>query len=201
MIIFGSGSAHIKTAPARNATCENCKNQGTLSFSIFRKHAHIFWIPFFPMNKTGASQCSHCKQVLKPKEMPETLKREYQNFKSDAKGPVWQFSGLALIVCLITFVGYSGNKDKENTIKYLAQPASGDIIEYRTETNQYSTMKVVDVSQDSVLVSLNDFEINRSSKVYKIDKAENYPDEYYAIAKSELNAMHEQGELLDINRD
>ncbi len=201
MVIFGSGSAHLKTGPARNATCENCKNQGTISFSLFRKHAHIFWIPVFPMGKTGTSQCSHCQQALKPKEMPEPLKMEYQNFKSDVKGPIWQFSGLILIVCLFAFIAYSSGKYKENTISYLAHPAKDDVIEYRTDTSQYSTMKIVDVSQDSVLVSLNDYETSKSSKVYEIDKEENYPDEYYTIAKTELNAMHADGDILDIKRN
>ncbi len=201
MIIFGSGSAHVKTEKARNATCGNCKNQGTISFSVFRKHAHIFWIPMFPLHKTGASQCGHCQQVLKPNEMPEPLKREYQTFKTDVKGPIWQFSGLVLLACLIAFAGYSSRKDNDNTISYLARPAKGDIIEYRTETNQFSTMKVIEVMQDSILVSLNSYEIARSSKIHKIDKHENYADDYYTIAKTELQTMHSEGTLLDINRN
>ncbi len=201
MIIFGSGSAHIKTAPVRNVTCDNCNNQNTISFSIFRKHAHIFWIPVFPMNKTGASQCSHCQQVLKPKQMPERLKMEYQNFKSDAKGPIWQFAGLFLIVCLIGFAGYSGSKDKKNTEQYLSEPAIGDIYEYRIETGSYSTMKVMQVTQDSLYMSFNDYEISKSSRIYKIDKEENYPDEVYGVSRQDLLGMKADGDILDINRD
>ncbi len=201
MIIFGSGSAHIKTAPARNVTCDNCNNQNTISFSIYRKHAHIFWIPVFPMNKTGASQCSHCQQVLKPKQMPERLKMEYQNFKSDAKGPIWQFSGLFLIACLIGFAGYSSSKDKENTAQYLTAPEIGDVYEYRIETGSYSTMKVMQVTNDSLFMSFNDYEISKSSRIYKIDKKENYPDEIYGVSRQDLLSMKTDGDILDINRD
>ena len=201
MVIFGSGSAHLKTAPARNVTCDNCNNQGTISFSIYRKHAHIFWIPVFPMNKTGASQCSHCQQVLKPKQMPERLKTEYQNFKSDAKGPIWQFAGLFLIICLIGFAGYSGSKDKENTAKYLTEPAIGDIYEYKIESGSYSTMKVMQVTSDSLFMSFNDYEISKSSRIYKIDKEENYPEEVYGVSRQDLQAMNSDGDIMDINRD
>lgn len=201
MIIFGSGSAHIKTATAKNATCENCGNQDTLSFSIYRKHAHIFWIPVFPLNKTGASQCSHCQQVLKPKQMPDNLKRKYEDFKSDAKGPIWQFVGLFLIACLIGFAGYSSGQDKENTAKYFAEPAIGDIYEYRIETGSYSTMKVMEVTEDSLYMSFNDYEISKSSRIYKIEKEENYPEETYGVSRQDLQAMKADGDLLEIQRD
>lgn len=201
MIIFGSGSAHIKTAPARNITCDNCNNQNTISFSIYRKHAHIFWIPVFPMNKTGASQCSHCQQVLKPKQMSERLKMEYQNFKSDAKGPIWQFAGLFLIACLIGFAGYSSGKDKENTASYLSEPAIGDIYEYKLESGNYSTMKVMQITTDSLYMSFNDYEISKSSRIYKIDKDENYPEVAYGVSRQDLKLMQADGNLIDINRD
>jgi len=201
MVIFGSGSAHIKTAPARNATCDNCKNHGTISFSIYRKHAHVFWIPVFPMNKTGASQCGHCQQVLKPKEMSENLKREYQNFKSDAKGPIWQFSGLVIFIGLIAFAGYSSGKDKENTERYFSEPAVGDIYAYRIESGSYSTMKVMEITPDSIYMTFNDYEIGKSSRIYKIDKEENYTTEFYGVSRQDLNAMNNNGDILDINRD
>lgn len=201
MVIFGSGSAHIKTASAGNLTCENCNNQGTISFSIFRKHAHIFWIPVFPLNKTGASECSHCQQVLKPKQMPERMKMEYKNFKSDAKGPIWQFSGSILIICLIAFAGYSSGKDKENTSKYLSEPAIGDVYEYKIESGSYSTMKVMQVTSDSLFMSFNDYEISKSTRIYKIDKEENYPDEIYGVSRQDLLDMNVEGDIMDINRD
>ena len=201
MIFYGTGSAHLKTAAARNVTCENCNNQNMISFSIYRKHAHIFWIPLFPIHKIGVSQCSHCQQVLKPKQMPERLKNEYQKFKSDVKGPIWQFSGLFLIACLIAFGAYSSGKDKENTEKYLAEPAIGDVYEYRIESGSYSTMKVMQVSPDSLYMSLNDYEISKSSRIYKIDKEENYPDEVYGIARHELQKMKVEGDILEIDRD
>lgn len=131
MILFGSGSAHLKTTVVSNVTCGNCGKQGTLSFSIYRRHLHIFWIPVFPLNKVGVSQCGHCKQVLRPKEMNGGLKTQYQDFKRGVKGPIWQFIGLFLIVCLIAFAWYSSRADKETAAFYIATPASGKIYGHR----------------------------------------------------------------------
>jgi len=153
------------------------------------------------MNKTGASQCGHCQQVLKPKEMSENLKREYQNFKSDAKGPIWQFSGLVIFIGLIAFAGYSSGKDKENTERYFSEPAVGDIYAYRIESGSYSTMKVMEITPDSIYMTFNDYEIGKSSRIYKIDKEENYTTEFYGVSRQDLNAMNNNGDILDINRD
>ena len=101
MIIYGSKLAHLKSEQSRNTTCESCDSKGTVVFSVFSKHVHVFWIPLFPVGKKVFSECLHCKKVLKTKEMPNDFKQEYKIIKSDSKVPVWQFSGLILIVLII----------------------------------------------------------------------------------------------------
>ena len=201
MIFYGISPVHLKTAQARNVTCENCNNKNTILFSIYRNHIHIFWIPIFPIHKTGVSQCGHCQQVLKPKQMPQRLKREYQNFKSDAKGPIWQFAGLFLLVCLAAVSVYSIQREKENTEVYFSEPAIGDIYDYRIDYGNYSTMKVVQVTKDTLFMSLNDYVISKSSDIDQIDEAENYPDKVYGIARQELEKMKTDGDILQIDRD
>lgn len=200
MIIYGSRAVHLKTKQSKTAICPSCGTQGSLVFSVYRKHAHIFWIPLFPIGKKGASQCQHCKNVLKSKEMPEPLRRESDNLKSEAKGPIWQFAGLGLIALLIAFAGYASGKEKELEEEYIKSPQVGDVYEYKTETRSYSTMKIMSVSQDSVFVSPNEYEINKITKLYRIDKPENYSKLSYGISKNELKEMYDSGEILDINR-
>jgi hypothetical protein len=200
MIIYGSKAVHLITVPSNTATCPSCGTKGSLTFSIFRKHAHIFWIPLFPFGKAGMSQCQHCKQVLEKKEMPEPIRREYDTVKSEAKGPVWQFSGLGLLAVLMTSGYFASAEDKKLELVYLNAPQPGDIYEYKIETGSYSTLKVVDITDDSVFVSPNDYEINRRSKLRKIDKAHNYPDVAYGISRIELKDMYDSGEIFNINR-
>lgn len=64
---------------------------------VFQRYAHIFWIPFVPIGKTGASQCSHCKQVLKLKQMPGPLRLAYDNVALRTKIPFWTFIGAGLV--------------------------------------------------------------------------------------------------------
>ena len=88
MIIYGSRAVHLASAQPTSITCPSCGTQGSLVISTFRRHAHIFWIPLFPIGKTGVSQCQHCKQVMKVKEMPNNIRKEYEYVKDEKRGPL-----------------------------------------------------------------------------------------------------------------
>ena len=201
MIIYGSRSKQL----AKETTLEKCANCGThnsTALYIFQRYAHIFWIPFFPIGKTGVTQCSNCKQVLKQKEMPSSLQRENYTLKSRTKTPVWMFTGLALLVILITSMVMDGNKKRERNAAFVAAPQTGDVFEVRTEDNQYTLFKVEDVQPDTVLVLFNNFQTNKSSGLSDIKRKgnEGYSDEIYSVARKDLKEMFDKGNILDIER-
>ena len=72
---------------------------------------------------------------------------------------------------------------------------------YRTESNGYSTFKVVEVHEDSIYVDWNDYEISKQSGIDEIDKEENYPGDIYILSKAEVKAMYDAGDIKDIDRD
>ncbi len=200
MVIYGWRSAHLRSTKSQTATCPSCATKGSTTISVFSRHAHIFWIPLFPFGKTGTTQCEHCKFAMKKKEMPEDIKNEYNNLKMDVKPPIWQFAGLVLFSFLVVWIIYTDREGKKMDQEYLAAPAIGDIYEYKTESGAYSTLKVMQVTSDSVMVSPNDYEIKKKSRIYKIDKKENYPEYSYGISKGDLKKMYDQKEIFDINR-
>ncbi len=200
MLIYGWRSARLKTVKSQNITCPSCNTKGETLISIYSKHVHIFWIPLFPYGKTGISECQHCKLALKKKEMPEEIKKEYNNIKGDYKPRIWQYAGLLLVSVLIAVVVYLGKQGKKLEQEYLAAPAINDVYEYKTDSGYYSTLKVVQVTADSVVVSPNDYEVEKRSGLYKIDKQENYIEATYGISKEDLIKMYDQKEIFDINR-
>ncbi|GAA0713863.1 hypothetical protein GCM10009430_06210 [Aquimarina litoralis] len=107
MIIYGSKSVHLKSERSEMSVCPNCGTQGSLVLSVYRRHAHIFWIPLFPIGKKGLSQCQHCKNVLYTKEMPTPIRKEFNILKNKAKGPLWQFVGLAILLVAIVWAALS----------------------------------------------------------------------------------------------
>ena len=133
--------------------------------------------------------------------MPDSIRNEYIKLKEENKGALWQFSGLALFAILISWAFYQSGENEKLEQQYLAFPKSGDVYEYKIEGGFYSTLKVIEVNNDSLLVVPNDYEIDKMSKLYKIDKDENYSEEFsFKIAKKEIETMYNSGEIFDINR-
>jgi hypothetical protein len=200
MLIYGSRAAHLQSYHSQDAICDSCNTQGEIVFSVFRRHAHVFWIPMFPIGKTGVAQCQHCKKAYEVKQMSPELRSEYFVIQKESKGPIWQFAGLMLIGVLVVVGHFSSKADKEKELTYIAAPEVGDVYEYKVSPNRYSTMKVVDVSADSVFVSENDYEVNKMTGIYKIDKDINYSPYTYGITRSMIKSMYDSGEIYDVNR-
>jgi hypothetical protein len=200
MIIYGRRSSTIKAAELTNEKCPSCQTQGSLIMGIYSRYAHIFWIPMFPIGKTGISQCQHCKQVLKLNEMPAELKYHYQTLKAQSNVPKWQFIGLIIIAFLVIMTIISTHVGKKNEAQYLATPQCGDIYKYKSDNGNYSTWKLTKITKDSLAVALNNYEITKITGIYKIDKPENYSDSSVWMSKTEVSKMYSEGKIFGINR-
>ena len=200
MVIYGWRAAHLKSANSQTATCPSCGTKGSLIFSAFSKHAHIFWIPIFPFGKTGGAECQHCKHAIEAKNMSRHLKDEYNHFKSTTQTPIWQFSGLVIIAALVSWGFYSSSQNDKENAAFFDDPQAGDVYEFKTETGNYSTMKIYEVAKDSIYMIPNEYETNKISGINDIDKEKNYADFNYGIARGDLQIMFEDGTIRDINR-
>jgi hypothetical protein len=98
-MIFGTKIKLLVTQLLSGIICPHCK-AGELYAVVYQKLAHIFWMPVFPLGKTGATSCAHCKQVLKEAEMPAEIKQAYAQQKSSAKTPITAYWGIAVLVIL-----------------------------------------------------------------------------------------------------
>lgn len=202
MIIYGSRAKHLATQQSPEA-CNSCGTQNSVQLHVFQKYAHVFWIPFFPIGKTAASECQHCKQVLKSGEFTPTTKITYDNVKRESKTPVWMFSGLALLVAFIIFSSYQGNQRDKRKAALVLAPVAGDIFQIKTEDNQYTLYKVADVQGDTVFVRFNQYETNKASGLYELKSKGDSAFSQLAVSilKSELKKMLEKGEITDIERE
>jgi hypothetical protein len=201
MIIYGSRNKQLINE-ALFDKCQNCGTQNSIEMHVFQKYAHVFWIPIFPLGKTGVSQCNHCKQVLKHTEMPTSLKQSYENVKAKTKTPTWMYSGLVLIGLLIVFGTYQSKINDEKNAKLILTPLKGDVFEIKTKANQYTLYKVEEVQADSVFIKINNFETNKISGLREMrskgDSA--YSEVVYGFSKNELKTMLQSGEIMDIER-
>jgi hypothetical protein len=202
MIFYGTRSSNIQNGQLKNIKCPNCENETSMTYSIFGKYAHVYWIPFFPIGKVTVTECNSCKKTFELKELPENIITKFQREqeKNSAKTPIWFFSGL-IIIAIIAVAGYFlSQQTKAKELEFIDQPQVGDIYQYKTETSNYSTMKIDSVLKDSIYFFVNEMEITKRSGISEIDKDENYK-ELYGFSKSKIKEMYTNEEIYEINRD
>ena len=200
MIIYGIGTANLKAFQSKTVTCPECDTKGMMEFSFVSRHVHVFWIPLFPVGKKGVSKCLHCKHTMEGKEMPQDVKMEYTNYKSEVRAPIWQFVGLAIISMLIVWGVYDIEQTTERELEYITAPMIGDVYEFKIDAGSYTSIRVEEVKGDSVYVSENEYEINLSSSIGDIDKDENYMDVTYSISIDDLRKMYEDEDIYGVRR-
>lgn len=199
MIIYGVRTKQIAKETLIDK-CPNCSTQYSVDLPIVQRYFHVFWIPFFPVGKSALSQCTHCKQVLKKSKMPATFLAAYQNLKSNAKTPIWMFSGIALLTILVVALIIGIRNDHERNKKYITDPKPGDVLEIRLNYGQYTLYKIDKVTPDSVYVLTSEYESNKISGLRNIKQKGKsaYSDELTGFSMDDLKKMLDKDEVMDV---
>ncbi len=199
MIVYGTKAIHQKVDYIADS-CPACNTPNVMQMNVFQRYAHIFWIPFFPAGKTGVSQCTHCKQVLKFNQMTPSLKMSYYNMKKQVNVPIWMFAGLALLAIGIT-VGVIADRNKTQKVsKMIFNLKKGDILDVKMKDNAFTLLKVTKVVGDSVFFVQNKFQIDQESGIDDL-KSKEYDIEEQVVATADLKNMDKKEQILDIERD
>ena len=200
MIVFGSRAVELATTPLPNTCCPSCDTQGSLLLGVFRKHAHVFWIPMFPMGKTGVSQCQHCQHVMQASQMTGPVASQYQRLAENTQGPAWQWVGLFLVLILVGAGALLDARDKSNTAEYLAAPRAGDVYRFKQDNGNYSTFRIESVVGDSLFINPNEYEVTRSTGFHEILDEENYADFTVGMVAEDLSLFYADEDLISITR-
>lgn len=201
MIFYGTKGSHLNTQKTKPAKCNNCNEITPHMVSVYGKYGYLYWIPVFPMSKKVFSECTNCNATFEFKEMGSELKDISKDIKNNTKTPLWYWSGLAIIALLIAIGYYYSVEHDKDVVNYIKEPKVGDVIEFKnTDTYYYSTLKIARVTNDSIFVIQNNYETDKKSGVYKIDKEKNYTTEPFGIARNEIQKMFDEKIFYDINR-
>lgn len=200
MIIYGSKAKQL-AKESLTEKCPHCGTQNSIDLHVFQKYAHVFWVPAFPLGKTGVSQCNHCKQTLRLKEMPPALRSAYENVKSQTKTPLWTFVGAALFAVLIASVAFSESEKAANTEKYIAHLQANDLLEVKTDEGDYTYLRVNAVKGDTVYLQSNKQAATRESGLRKLSTAQTaFYEDLFAVAQTDLINQYKKKEILNVIR-
>jgi hypothetical protein len=201
MIVYGTNAKAIATENLYD-NCVKCGTADSVQMTVFQKYATLFWIPFFPIGKTGTTECNHCKHVMLEKEFSTAEINSYKNLKAKGKTPIWTFTGLVILTALIAWAIKTGKENDALDAKYIAAPQKGDIYEFKTESDQFSLYKVDEVKGDSVFVFQNQYEANkiRGLSDLKAKGDDAFVKEQILFLKSELVSDLQKGVIMNVDR-
>ena len=207
IIFYGSKSSHVKSAVLDDAVCPSCENEGQMVISVFAFYAHVFWIPLFPLYKKVYANCTHCNAEYELKEMPPDLRNQCVKFRKAQKFPIWHFSGVIAVCLFILYAFISDTNASRLQNSYLSNPRVNDVyvIQYENEdytTNEvYTTMKIVEITSDSIYFADNNFFIERDAGVNTIDEDENYNyEELMSSTIEDLKELKKKGFIFYVIR-
>ena len=199
MLIYGTREAHLRTQNIPGQ-CPYCKTKDNLQMSVYQKYVHVFWIPFFPVTRDFTTRCSHCNQVLQENEVKQYFKDSYIELKSQARIPIWTFTGLGLLALIITNLVISINKDNKQNEEFVKSPQIGDIYEYKTKEGHYTLLKVQRIAGDTIYFLQNHYETNNITGLTKLRDSV-YREENFPFMKVDLLKMLEKNEIIDVDRE
>ena len=199
MIVYGTRAVRQKTEYIYDP-CPNCRAANSIQMNVYQRYAHVFWIPFFPIGKTGVSVCESCRQVLQLKQMPESLRPAYENVKSNTRIPIWTFIGAFLIAGGIVAGVISENQKAEKVGKLILAPKMDDVFEIKLKDEQFTLYKVTKVERDTVYFIINKYVTNQESDLDNLETKGYDESTTYGISIPKLVAMNKADKILDIER-
>ncbi|WP_395063822.1 hypothetical protein [Flavobacterium sp.] len=201
MIFYGTKASNLKNGQLINVDCPHCETNTSMTYSIFGKYAHIYWIPFFPVSKITVAECNNCKKTFEFKELPEAVKTKFEREKEKypVKTPIWMFSGFGVVAVLVGIAMFISSQTKDKEQAYIKNPKVGDVYSFKVE-KEYSTMRVDKVTKDSIYFTYNDYIVDKSSGIDKIDIEKNYTIEKDVTTQKALQELYKKETIYSIDR-
>jgi hypothetical protein len=202
LFYYGTKATNLKNGQIINVDCPNCSTNVSMIYSVYGKYAHLYLIPFFPVKKLTFTECNSCKKTFEQAELPSSIqqKLEREKEKNAIKTPIWMFSGLFIIAAITAMGFYSSYQTDVDSENFIKSPKKGDVYLLNSTDGFYTTMKINQISKDSLNVFMNDMEINRQSDMYKIDVDTNYNSKLN-IAKKDVLKLYSDKKIFEVKRE
>lgn len=198
-LIYGNRTAIIARKGVELSICSRCDSNERLIYQVHSRHLHVFWIPLFSAEKYGSVYCEKCRFYREEEEVPDELYEGLEEFVKETKAPPWQYTGIALIIMALIIVPNFLKIKRNEDLQWISYPQIGDIYDFTTQNNTYSTLKVIEVHDDSIWVAPNRYSTRTIENLYKIKHEHyHYPELKRGICRDQLIEKYHHGEILKI---
>lgn len=199
MIVYGKNRVQLLTK-LTPCSCPSCGSKESIYIQVYRSHFHLFWIPMFPIRKSGQAVCSVCGAEYKKKKMSDSIKVEFENSLLRAKGPWWQLSGAIIAGLFILFMVFEYEDKKRLENEFIKTPQVGDVYQTREEL-RFSSWKLVDLTKDSLYFYENKYTVGRIRHLENIENDSCYEAGLTLMYhKKEIEKLFQDGIIFTVNR-
>jgi hypothetical protein len=202
MVLIGTNETCILNGTISNIECPNCNFHSALNYSIFTRYTSLTLIPLFPVGNTINIECNNCSKEIDFDDLDENTKTKLidENKKTKQKRPIWLFSGIIILICFIAFYSISYFQTDNEAKVLIKKPTFGDVYNLKFSNGYYSTMRIDKITNDSVYVTQNDYNVYLQSEVEEINKTENYTNRKINYSKKDLLKLYDNDEIFSITR-
>lgn len=183
--------------------CMDCSSHNSLELTVYQRYFRVFWIPVFPLGKTGSSKCSFCGEELKIKELPSSLQIAFENLKSECKTSPYYFIGSLIFLFMFAIAIASIEEDREGYVNYYSIAKSNDVIELRDEDYLITWYKVEQVKKDTLFVRKSSLKAKKVWKSFALKRSldTSFSKQLYPIAKQEFLQWNTDSKIMEIKSE
>ncbi len=202
MVLIGTNETCLLSGIFSNVKCPNCNFHSEINYSISTRYTSLTFIPIFPVGNTIQIECNHCSKEISFEDLDENLKVKLiiENKKVNQKRPLWLFSGVIILICWGVFYLFNLYQTKDETKILIQNPISGDVYNLKIQNRYFSSMRIDNVTKDSVFATENDYKVYLQSEIEEINKVENYTKRKVSYSKKELLSLLDKNEIFSIIR-
>lgn len=201
MIIYGYREATLQSVVFDGAVCPHCGQQGHVAGAVFSRHAHVMWIPLFPIYKRMEIWCQHCGETSERYSYPNEIQVQMKDFKRSQKPRIWQFAGLFLVAAFIISVIISGRRETANTETYFKDPKVNDVYCIQVD-KEYTLMYIDEIEDDSIIFICNDYFAYKLSEAKWLHRPNFYDyDTRWAYSRDDLKERFDGKKIREIWRN
>lgn len=203
MVLIGTNETCVLKGKISEIECPNCNSNSSIDYSIFTRYASLTLIPLFPVGNLINIECNNCSREIDFEDLDENTKIKLidENKKTNKRRPIWLFSGIIILICFIAFYFVNLSQTDSETKVFIKTPAFGDVYNIKSSNGYYSTMRIDKVTNDSVYLTQNDYNVYLQSEIENINKTENYTNRKINYSKKDLLKLFDNDEIFSITRN
>jgi hypothetical protein len=201
-MIFRKKTVEVKTGSINNVKCKLCNEATTIYYITSVKYISLYFIPFFPYKKITEFICDNCDNYIKYDDLSIEIQNKWQriNENEPAKRPLWTFSGLFLFVLILIWAIFQSNRAENNYQKYFNKPLVGDIYFTNFKGSEYSTMKIIKVSEDKIEFVVSDSIASKYLKNTQLDNVKYYSNKFKTFEIEKIKKLLDDRKIYRIDR-